>query len=346
MSEYRRDPVCGYWVVVAEERAGRPREFTTAQPARTAGCCPFCKGNEAETPGEVFAVRRESSVPDGPGWRMRVVPNKYPALSLDQPQVDPPDDLYARMPGLGVHELLIESPDHTVSVSELGPKDSKHLFALYRDRLVELKKDRRLVHALIFKNVRPAAGATIEHAHSHLIATPMVPGRIAQELAGSRDYHNRHNRCIYCAMVEQELRSRVRIAGDWPHFVAFCPFASRVPLETWIVPKDHASGFENTGDEQLAELSQVVKDLVARLERVLDGCAYNYLIHSAPFDTANLVHYHWHVEVIPRTTVLAGFEWGSGFYINPVSPEKAAAMLKKSCQVNGESRSGARKYSD
>ena len=346
MSEYRRDPVCGYWVIVAAERALRPQEYAVVQPARTVDRCPFCEGNESETPREVFAVRGRSSSPDGPGWRIRVVPNKYPAVSPHQRQADPPDDLHAGMPGMGIHELVIEGPEHSVSISELGARDARLLFIVYRERLLQLKKDPRIAHAVIFKNVRPAGGATIEHAHSQLVAMPIVSHQVAVELAGWRDYYDRHDRCVYCEIIASESVAGERIVCESSRFLAFCPFASRVPLETWIAPKKHSAGFENTSDRALDELSGLVRMVVAKIEDAAGDCAYNYALHSAPFDIEDAAHYHWHMEIIPRTTALAGFELGSGFFINPVAPEEAAAVLKKSAFAGGEKRSEAGEFSD
>jgi UDPglucose--hexose-1-phosphate uridylyltransferase len=205
----------------------------------------------------------------------------------------------------------------------------QEVFWAYRQRLVELKRDPRLKFAIIFKNLGAAAGASLEHAHSQLIVTPMVPHNAREELLGAEASHRRTGQCVYCAMIRQELAAGVRIVADLPGFVAFCPFASRVPLETWILPKEHASHYEEIEGSDLRKLAAALKQTLARIESVLDQPAYNYLIHTAPFDTRGLAHYHWHIEVIPSLTKMAGFEWGSGFYINPVTPEEAAARLRQ-----------------
>ena len=200
---------------------------------------------------------------------------------------------------------------------------------VYRDRLVDLKKDPRLVYGMIFKNVGAAAGASLEHTHSQLIVTPIVPINVWEEMTGSLEFYNYRGRCVYCDMIQQELATEKRIVLDTPGFVAFCPFASRFPFETWILPKNHSSHYENIQKNGVDELAGVMRQVIAKIEAALDRPAYNYIIHTAPFDTQELDHYHWHIEIIPSLTKTAGFEWGTGFYINPVPPEEAAAFLRE-----------------
>ncbi len=195
--------------------------------------------------------------------------------------------------------------------------------------LVDLKKDPRLVYGMIFKNVGAAAGASLEHTHSQLIVTPIVPINVWEEMTGSLEFFNYRGRCVYCDMVQQELATEKRIVSDTPGFLAFCPFASRFPFETWILPKNHASHFENIQKNEVEELSGVMRNVIVKIEAALDQPAYNYIVHTAPFDTQELAHYHWHIEIMPSLTKTAGFEWGTGFYINPVPPEEAAAFLRE-----------------
>ena len=203
------------------------------------------------------------------------------------------------------------------------------MFWVYRDRLVDLKKDPRLVYGMIFKNVGAAAGASLEHTHSQLIVTPIVPINVWEEMTGSLEFYNYRGRCVYCDMIQQELATEKRIVLDTPGFVAFCPFASRFPFETWILPKNHSSHFENIQKNEVEELSGVMRQVIVKVEAALDQPAYNYIVHTAPFDTQELGHYHWHIEIMPSLTKTAGFEWGTGFYINPVPPEQAAAFLRE-----------------
>ena len=233
------------------------------------------------------------------------------------------------MAGIGAHEVIIESPDHHMSMATLPEDNIREVLWVYRDRLVDLKKDTRLVHGMLFKNVGAAGGASLEHTHSQLIVTPIVPISVWEEMTGSLEFFNYRGRCIYCDMVQQELAAEKRIVLDSPHFTAFCPFASRFPFETWIVPKTHSSHFENIPKPGVDDLGHVLHQVLNKLELALDSPAYNYIIHTAPFDHGELPHYHWHIEIIPRLTKVAGFEWGSGFYINPVPPENAAGFLRE-----------------
>jgi UDPglucose--hexose-1-phosphate uridylyltransferase len=331
MPELRKDAIVNRWVIIAQERTQRPHDFMDVPPQRVTGqACPFCEGNESETPNEILAHRHAGSRPDGPGWQVRVIPNKFPALVRDGDATQRGDDLCQLLPGVGAHEVIVESPRHLVSISELSETQLAEVLGVYRDRLVALKDNSRLAYALIFKNAGAAAGATIEHAHSQLIATPIVPANVQAELAGSLDYARRHGRCAYCDMIRQESTQARRLVLDTPSFVAFCPFAARFPFETWILPKNHADRFESLADGDLDELSGVLRRLIAKIEVALARPAYNYVIHTAPFDTRELGHYHWHIEVMPSVARAAGFEWGAGFFINPVPPEDAAEHLRRS----------------
>jgi UDPglucose--hexose-1-phosphate uridylyltransferase len=325
MPELRKDPIVGRWVIVAEGRAGRPNDLreSSDQP------CPFCAGNERETPGEVLAFRDPGTLPNEPGWRVRVVPNKFPALKIDATASEHGEGLYETLPGIGAHEVIIESPRHVASICQLPGPQLAEVFAAYRDRLQVHGRDPRLAYGMLFKNVGEAAGASLGHVHSQLIVTPIVPINVQEELAGSLEFHRRHGQCIYCRLIEHELSAGTRLVLDRPRFAAFCPVASRFPYETWVVPKRHASHYEAIQPGEIEELAAVVQEVIGRLEARLDRPAYNYLIHTAPFDTRQIDHYHWHMEITPRLTRTAGFEWGTGFYINDVSPEAAAARLRR-----------------
>jgi UDPglucose--hexose-1-phosphate uridylyltransferase len=214
-------------------------------------------------------------------------------------------------------------------MANLSEDNIREVLWVYRDRLVDLKKDPRLVYGMVFKNVGAAAGASLEHTHSQLIVTPIVPISVWEEMSGSLEFFNFRGRCIYCDMVHQEVSTEKRIVLDTPNFVSLAPYASRFPFETWIIPKNHNSHYENIQKTEVDELGTVIKTILLKLEYALDKPAYNYIIHTSPFDTQALPHYHWHIEVIPRLTRVAGFEWGTGFYINPVPPEQAADFLKE-----------------
>jgi UDPglucose--hexose-1-phosphate uridylyltransferase len=328
MPDLRKDPIVGRWVIVAKSRAKRPHDFIS-QPTLHAGrFCPFCEGNEDKTPGEVLAYRNNGAA-NGKGWRVRVVPNKFPALEIEGELNKRGDGIYDMMRGVGAHEVIIESPDHVLSTSDLSEKQLREVFWAYRDRLLDLKRDRRLVYGMLFKNVGAAAGASLEHTHSQLIVTPIVPVSVREEITGAQGFYSYRGRCVFCDMVHQELSSEKRIVLDTPGFLAVCPFASRFPFETWVLPKQHASHYENIQKPAVDELARVMRQVIKRIELAVDRPAYNYIVHTSPFDSAELPHYHWHIEIIPRLTNTAGFEWGTGFYINPVPPEDAAAFLRE-----------------
>lgn len=339
MPDLRKDPIVGRWVIVAKSRAKRPHDFNTSLERRGDRFCPFCEGNEDKTPGEIIAYRNPGAQRNRPGWRVRVVPNKFPALEIEGDLNKRGEGIYDMMRGVGAHEVIIECPKHLVSTSELSEEQLREVLWVYRDRLVDLKKDPRLVYGMIFKNVGPAAGASLEHSHSQLIVTPIVPINVWEEMTGSLEFYNYRGRCVYCDMIQQELASEKRVVLDSPGFVAFSPFASRFPFETWILPKTHSSHYENIQKNGIDELSGVMRQVIAKIEAALDQPAYNYIIHTAPFDTQELGHYHWHIEIMPSLTKAAGFEWGTGFYINPVSPEEAAAFLREVEIETAESQS-------
>ncbi len=327
MPELRKDPVVGRWVIIATDRAKRPVAAKNEPIAGGAALCPFCEGHEDKTPHEILAYRDRGARHDERGWRVRVVPNKFPALQIEGDLNKRGESIYDKMNGIGAHEVIIECPHHEISMANLTEDNIREVLWVYRDRLVDLKKDPRLVYGMLFKNVGAAAGASLEHTHSQLIVTPIVPINVWEEMSGSLEFFNYRGRCIYCDIVHQELGVEKRVILDTPNFVSLAPFASRFPFETWILPKNHNSHFENIQKTEVDELGTVLKTILLKLESALDKPAYNYVVHTSPFDTQLLPHYHWHIEVIPRLTRVAGFEWGTGFYINPVPPEQAAAFL-------------------
>jgi UDPglucose--hexose-1-phosphate uridylyltransferase len=199
----------------------------------------------------------------------------------------------------------------------------------FRERVVDLKKDGRFQYILVFKNHGEAAGASLEHAHSQLIATPIIPIMVTEELAGSAAYYDRKERCVWCDIVRQERRERRRVIQDRDGFGVLAPFAPRFPFETWILPNRHRSAFEDSGVDELRALAGVLQEFLGRLNRVLNEPAFNFMLHTAPLHESALDHFHWHLEVIPKLTQVAGFEWGSGFFINPVAPEAAALALRE-----------------
>ncbi|MCI0371218.1 MAG: galactose-1-phosphate uridylyltransferase, partial [candidate division NC10 bacterium] len=199
----------------------------------------------------------------------------------------------------------------------------------FRDRILDLKKDPRFQYILVFKNQGEAAGASLEHPHCQLIATPIVPKRVREEVDGAREYYRYKERCVYCDMVRQESQQRTRLITENEHFVALAPFASRFPFETWLLPKSHDPRFEDTQKEEYVSLAKVLRETLRRMDRVLANPPYNFILHNSPLREGDHLHYHWHIEIMPKLTRVAGFEWGSGFYINPTPPEEAATYLRQ-----------------
>lgn len=329
MPELRKDPIIGRWIIIATERAKRPSDFISQTEEHISGFCPFCVGNEAKTPPEIFAHRQPGTRRDTPGWSLRVVPNKFPALQIEGNLNKRALGLYDQMNGVGAHEVIIETPNHELSLADLPPENFLQVLQAYKDRIIDLKGDNRFQYILIFKNHGSAAGASLDHSHSQLIALPVVPKRVSEEIRGANTYYLYRDRCVFCDIIQQEKEADLRIVNENEDFIAFCPFASRFPFETWVLPKKHEVNFENTLPAQLKTLGHILKDILLRIKKTLTDPPYNFLIHTAPFYEKDTNYYHWHIEIIPKLTKVAGFEWGTGFYINPTPPEEACTFLKQ-----------------
>jgi UDPglucose--hexose-1-phosphate uridylyltransferase len=331
MPELRRDPIVGRWVVIATERARRPSEVAHVPPAaRPEGLCPFCPGHEDKTPREVYAFGRPHGAHgNGPGWKVRVVPNRFPALKIEGDLDRQAEGIYDRMNGIGAHEVVIETPDHARTLEAQSPGEITEVLLAFKARLLDLRNDQRFRYILLFKNHGAAAGASLEHAHSQLIALPIVPRQVVSELEGSRRHFELKERCIYCDIVGQERKDRTRLIYENDDFVVLSPWAPRSPFETWIVPRRHESIFEAEPRERLANCAQALGTTLRRLSAALGNPPYNFMFHSNPLRDAPSPSYHWHIEIMPALTQVAGFEWGSGAHINPVPPEEAAEFLRK-----------------
>jgi UDPglucose--hexose-1-phosphate uridylyltransferase len=335
--EYRRDPITGRWVIIAPERAARPLVLAQSKPHARRNVerdvCPLCQGQEHDTPHEVYAVRRPDSHPNEPGWDLRVVPNKFPAVRAVEGALAGSEDLFEMLPGFGTHELVIECPDHETSPTALSEIEFARVLTAYRDRLRELAHDPRYAYVTVFKNVGAEAGASLAHLHSQIVATPIVPELVETELSASADYHAVERRCVFCDVLKRELADGARVVAEVGGFVAICPYAPRFAYETWILPTHHASGFDETTPIELGKLAELMLLVLGKIDAALGQPAYNYYLHTAPPRQSNLPYFHWHFEILPRTSRQAGFEWGSGCFINSVPPEKAAAELRTAVPV-------------
>ena len=312
MPELRKDPITGRWVIIATDRIRRPSDFTRQPvPPPVAGrMCPFCPGNEQKTPPEIYAIR-EGSGRDQPGWSVRVVPNKFPVLGIEGDLNSQAEGMFDRMNGIGAHEVIIETPDHMTSLAEMPQQQVERVLWTFRERVRDLKRDFRLRYILLFKNHGEAAGASLEHPHSQLIALPVIPKRVKEELDGAKQYFEYRDRCIFCDLVRQESMAAKRVVAEIDRFIVLSPFAPRFPFETWILPRRHESHYEDADPDSIPDLAWVLRSVLRKLDKVLERPPYNFIFHSAPVQEPRTERYHWHIEIIPKLTRVAGFEWGT-----------------------------------
>jgi UDPglucose--hexose-1-phosphate uridylyltransferase len=328
MRQLRKDPVVDRWVIIASERARRLRMVRQPEEQET-GPCPFCPGNEDKTPPEIAAFRPPGTGPNTSGWWTRVVPNKFPALQIEGDLDRAGEGVYDVMNGVGAHEVIIEGPQHDDRVQVVDERQFGEILWMYKERSTDLKRDDRFRYILIFKNRGKVAGASLSHPHSQLIATPVVPRRVVEELRGARTYFRLKERCVFCDIVREELSYGGRKVVVSDGFVAFVPFAPRFPFEIWLMPRKHRSAFEEITRDEVDDLAHVLRETLLRLSRALAEPAYNYMLHTSPCRESDNEYYHWHIEITPRLLEVTGFEWGSGFYVNPTAPEDAASYLRE-----------------
>jgi UDPglucose--hexose-1-phosphate uridylyltransferase len=326
--ELRKDPILNRWVIISPERGQRPQDFPPPEKKLHKASCAFCQGNESTTPPEILAFRPENSLPNTPGWTLRVVPNKFPALKIEDQMDRSSDGLYEMMNGIGAHEVIIESPDHEADLDLLPEKKVEDALWTFKYRILDLKKDTRFQYILIFKNHGEAAGATLEHSHCQLIALPIVPELVSDEIAGAQRHFVVKNRCIFCDIIAQEKAVGLRIVNENDRFITLCPYAPRFPFEMWLLPKFHSDRFEDCAAEDISCLASLLKESLMKMRYALEAPSYNFVLHTSPVNGDHGKHYHWHIEIMPKLTKMAGFEQGTGFYINPVLPEVAAETLR------------------
>ncbi len=329
MPELRKDPVTGLWVIISTDRRKRPGEFRRepVKPMAAGEFCPFDAGHESATRPEILAYR-DGTAPNTTGWHLRVVPNMFPALQVEGGLDRVGEGMFDRMNGVGAHEVIIETPNHDETLSTMPGEAVERVVTAYRDRVLDLRQDRRFRYIVVFKNVGVAAGATLDHSHSQLVALPVVPRQVRDEVDGAARHFAEKERCVFCDIVRQELAEGTRVIAENGDMVAIAPYASRFPFETWIVPKRHGARFEEAPRHEFGALARLIRDVLGRMRRMLDRPAYNLVVNNSPFGEDVGEYYHWHVEIMPRLTRVAGFEWGTGFYINPTSPEEAARVLR------------------
>jgi UDPglucose--hexose-1-phosphate uridylyltransferase len=328
MPQLRKDPITSRWVIINLERPRAADSFETRPVAKSSKACPFCPGNESMTPKEILVYRR----PRAHHWQLRVVANKFPALKIEETTDKYAMGVYDKIGGFGAHEVIIESPDHEKEMADLPLEQVELVFRAYRDRCLDLRKDPRFQYVLIFKNYGALAGASLEHPHSQLIGLPIVPSRVMGEVKGAHKHFEYTDRCIFCDMLDQERAEHQLTIIKEDGFAAMTPFFSRFPFETWILPTTHQASFDAISDDAIRSLAGVFKATMGKLKKRLKDPSYNFMIHTLPVQGREFDSFHWHIEIIPHLTQVAGFEWGTGFYVNPTPPEIAAQNLRE-CQL-------------
>lgn len=326
MSQLRQNIITKDWVVFATSRAKRPHDFVRS-PDRTLTDapisdphCPFCE----VPPEEEEFLRLEQ---DG-RWQVRVIANRYPALSPQGDRLWQTDGIHRSISGVGYHEVLVEHPQHNLTIALMSQGDVVTILRAYRQRYQQIRCDPRIESIIIFKNHGESAGASLIHPHSQIVATPIVPSQIRVRMADAIAHFDDNGQCLYCFTLQDELRSGERIVMETEHFVAFIPYAALSPFHLWIFPRRHASSFDSVGDEELVDLASILRGILQRLYYGLQNPAFNFTIRSIPTHEGEVEYFHWYVAIVPRVSKAAGFEMGSGMYINTSWPEDSAAFLR------------------
>jgi len=327
-TELRQDLVTGDWVVIAANRARRPEEFivhddceveVSSDPEKK---CFFCYPEETGQEKDVLIYTDANN-----DWTLRVFPNKYPAFVRGGEISHKEEGPYFMMDGVGYHELVV-TRDHKKSIALLDKESVAEVLDAYQDRYIDLMNKKSVNYIEIFHNHKKSAGASIPHPHSQLVAIPVVSPYIKAELDGAEEYHRMNKHCAYCAMAEWEMESGKRVVFENDKFIAFCPFASRAAFEIWVMPKKHNPYFERMSAEDKLEAAEALQVSLAKIYDALGNPAYNFYLHTAPCDGKDYPHFHWHIEILPRTALWAGFELSTGIEISTIEPETAAEYLR------------------
>jgi len=325
MTEIRKDPFSGSVVIYSPERENRP-DFTGVKRSieLSPENCPFCEGNEDMTPPEIFRVAEGNS-----SWKIRVIPNKFPVLNVEENCSRADEGIFERFAGAGAHEIIIETPSHFEDITLRDTDYFKNIFITYRDRIRDLKKDFRLQYIQIFKNHKASAGATISHHHSQLIALPYVPDEVEKKLALLKVFYKKNKRSLFSEIISLELEHKNRIVEENKRFVAMAPWYSRTPYQVSLYQKEGYSRFEDIRDKDLESLSEIFTKVMKKLISALGDLPFNFVLYNLPFTEKDDAGFNWYIEILPAIGGAGGFEAATGTYINTVLPEKAAETLRR-----------------
>lgn len=327
LTELRQDLVTGDWVVIATGRAKRPEEFASKRRVQieedSNQPCFFCHPEESEQEKDNLIYERSNG-----DWSLRVFPNKYPAFTRGRAPKHNEEGPYFSMDGTGYHELIV-TRDHHKQIAQLNVLEVAEIVDSFQDRYLDLMNKKSVNYIEIFHNHGKEAGASINHPHSQLMAIPVISPYVQSELDGAEKYYKNNKHCVYCSMIEWETEHKKRVIFENDDFLAYCPFSSRAAFEVWVLPKKHKPYFERTADKEKLALAEALQISINKIYKALEDPAYNFYIHTAPCDGKDYPHYHWHIEILPRTSIWAGFELSTGIEISTIQPEVAAEYLRK-----------------
>ena len=327
MAELRQNVITREWVIITPERAKRPDQFAAGNQTKPilseyVPDCPFCAGNERYTLEESFRI------PEKGNWKVRVIANKFPALSGKGNRVRKVDGIYRSMTAVGYHEVIVEHPHHNITTALMKSEEVVDILKVYRERYQAIKRDNRVEAIILFKNHGEGAGTSIVHPHSQLVATPIVPSQIRIRIDEAIRYFDDTGECVCCRTLQDEIRAKERLIFQSSNFVAFIPYAALSPFHTWIFPLRHASSFDEINDVEINDLAKCLKTVLAKLYFGLNNPDFNYSIRSIPTRDLHAEYFHWYLTIVPRVSKTAGFEIGSGMYVNTALPEESAAFLR------------------
>lgn len=329
MVELRKDPISSGWVIVNKNRDLNCFSKSDIHLSDEKHC-PFCAGKEKLTPPQIIAYDKSRKITNDKDWNIRVIPNNKPILAIEGSLFKKAEGIFDKMNGIGAHEIIIETPLHNKDTHSFTIEEYSQILSVVQERIRDLKNDSRFEYILVFKNYGVNAGETISHSHLQLVAMPIIPKTVKEEILSGLKYFEYKERCLFCDIISQEISSGTRVVTENDSFIAFVPFASRYPFEVWILPKEHSSDFRTINDcGTITDFSAISTSVFRRLYKVLDNPAYNLFLHSLPLKENFMQHYHWHVEIIPQIVKTTGFELGTGLYVNPILPEESAKFLRE-----------------